>query len=232
MKKKLIFILINLVIAAVIAFFLYQKFYSRQIIFDGTFDTRPIELIEVKNRYFPPSRDKTLNLVFILNEIPRGMVIETLERLQMKFEYHLSTRALFTKRFNPERKLNFPHCFASNLEVFCKTTTKIFRGNYFVVLKEDKIVYVDDQFEISHLALLLEKKINPDSSYKDFSISTARLEKKVIERIRKGSFNLLHLQTGDSREVWDIVNNVSKMYLIHASCSSCKLKAMFNDIRI
>ncbi|MCP4216941.1 MAG: hypothetical protein GY765_19990 [bacterium] len=231
MKRKT-YIIINLMVAVVIVFFLYQKFYSRQIIIDGAYNSIPGKLIEIKNKYLPASRKKNLNLLFVFNKIPRGTTIETVEKLNAKFGSQISTTALFFKRFKPERRFDFPHRFVNNLEIIYKQNTSDLRGNYFLILKKDKIIYADDQFEISHLALLLEKNINPALSYKDLAMSAGRLEQRIIARIKAGSFSLLRLQSGELKRIEDIVHGEGNTYFIHAACSTCKLKAMLSDIKI
>ncbi|MCP4213172.1 MAG: hypothetical protein GY765_00880 [bacterium] len=230
MKKK-VFMLFNLVVVAGIIGFAYLKFQGKHIVVDGNYDSVPEEIIELQTKYLPSLRETEFSLLFVFNRLPVGTEIETMEKLHAKFKHRADVRAFFTSPFRRDEKMDFPYSFRRNSRITCKSDSGNFDKNFFFVLQRDKIRYLGNKIDLSQLAFLLEKNLNPDAGFDEYTLPAGRLEHRVREKIKKGGFEVMQPYTGECSTIEELADKYSKVYFVHAKCSTCRLKTIISDIK-
>jgi hypothetical protein len=140
---------------------------------------------------------------------------------------------LFNKEFKSILKMNFPYHFSKHLVIKYKRNGSPFQNNFFVILKRNRIEYIEDNFNFADVAFLVQKKINPNLEYRDVSFSAAQLKTQIIKRLREKNLVLLSIDTGEYENISpNSSKGLSKIYFFHANCSSCQLKSMVSNIKI
>lgn len=229
-KHKVVFILNSILIAAIIGL-LIMTFHKKQIVIDSSHGSRPEKLINLIKKSFPGYSNKLSTLVFIYNDLPSKSDILDIEKLQLKFKENINIRVFFNRKFKYQNQMKFPHHFASNLKIFCKQDESTIKSNFYLILKGDKISFVDFNFNFTELVYLVQKIANPNSDYKDYAVSIDDLRRIIVHRINKGNLNLLELNSGDHEKI-DVLSGISKVYFIHADCSTCQLKSILSSIKL
>jgi hypothetical protein len=54
---------------------------------------------------------------------------------------------------------------------------------------------------------------------------------KINQRLRKGNLQLCDLSSGNQVH-FSKLSDISKIYIVHANCSSCQLKSHFSDLKL
>ena len=230
--KNPIFIL-NSVLVVFILLFLVLKFYKAQVIIDSTFGSKPDELIKLVSDYFADISNKETEVVFVFNDLPTRSQIDLIEKLYKKFNTKAAIFALFNTEFRSESKMNFPYHFSKHLVVKYKKSGSHFKNNFFVILKNKRIEYFEESFNLSNIAFLVQKKINPNLEYRDVALSMAQLKTRIIKRLKENNLVLLSIKKGEYENIdTNFSKGLSKIYFFHATCSSCQLKSIVSNIKI
>jgi hypothetical protein len=177
---------------------------------------------------------KDWSLIFIYNQLPSNSNIADIEKLYSKLKNEISIAAFFNRRFNSKVPITFPYHSSDKLKLAYKKKQSIIEDNFYVILKKNRINYIKKGFDLFELSFLLQKRLHPDSGYKDYTLSIDRLKQKVIKEINRGNLDLLQLNSGDVAKVSNMITEgkVSKIYFFHAQCSSCQLKTILSNIKL
>jgi hypothetical protein len=167
----------------------------------------------------------------VFNDLPSKSNVESIEKLNWKFSGQINILALFTKKFSFEKK-SFPYIFLNRLKIVCKRKKSMFRKGFYLIIKKNRVVYSDNDFDFANLAFVVQKNISPHLTYKDYAISSEELKEKIKKKLKKGDFNLLQLHTKQVINVGTITRDVSKIQFFHSSCSTCQLKSIMSNLRI
>lgn len=230
--KNPIFILNSVLVVSIIFFFLL-KFYRVQVIFDGTFGSKPDELIKIISDCFPNSSNQEIEVVFVFNSLPSRSQIEYLEKLYKKFSNNAGIFALFNTKFRGTLKMSFPYHFSNHLVIKYKKNGENVQDNFFMILKNKRIEYIEGNFNFADVAFLVQKKINPNLEYRDVALSAAKLKTQIINRLKEKNPVLFSIDTGEYEKIApNFSKGLSKIYFFHAKCSSCQLKSMLSNIKI
>jgi hypothetical protein len=231
MKKRKFIFFANGLLILMVAFFFFLNYYKRELIIDGSYQARPGELIKIIGEHTSDSQKNGLSLIFVFNDLPSKSNVESIEKLDHKFTGQINIIALFTKQFSFEKK-SFPYIFLSRLKIVCKRKNSMFRKRFYLIMKKNRVVYSDSDFDFANLAFIVQKNISPHLTYEDYAISSEELKEKIKKKFKKGDFNLLQLNTNQLVNVGTITRNVSKIHFFHASCSTCQLKSIMVNLRI
>ncbi len=230
--KKSVLILNTFLVLAIVAI-LVLTIYKKEVQFDCSFDAAPVKLLDIINRKFTGTSIKDVAVFFVFNQLPSKSDIQTIEKLHFKFKEKVTVLTLFLRKFKYDQEMRFPHRFLSNLKIKGKSkeNNKIAEDNYFLVLKNKKVQYIDKKLDLVNMAFLIQKKLNPRLGYRDFALSSENLRKKISRRLDKGNLRLLRLSS-NREEILKDVTEISRVYFIHAACSTCQLKSLFAKLKL
>ena len=235
MKVKKNILILNAFLILVIAVILIFQFYERDVEFDCNFDAKPSKLLEIVSRKFPEISIRDVSVLFVFNQLPSKSDVEAIEKLHSILKDDITVLTLFNRRFKYNRPIKFPYKFLSHLKILCRSKKKAGEEtvgeNYFLLLKNKKIQYIDKKIDLGTMAFLIQKKLNPQLGYNDFAISTEDLRKKILQRLKKGELHLWRLNPNREETLPDLAE-ISRLYFIHASCSTCQLKSLFSKIKL
>jgi len=233
MKIKKRFLILNAFLIIAIVTVLFLTFYKKEVAFDCNFDAKPGRLLDLISRSFPGISLKDVSVVFVFNRLPSKSDIQTIEKLHYKYKEKVSVLTLFTRKFKGNQLLRFPQKFLSHSKIICtQGKGKEFAdGNYFVLLNNGKVQHVDTKLDLLDMAFLVRKKLDPQLGYSDFALSSGDLRNRIVQRLNKGSLHLLRVDTGNEDFLRDLTG-ISRVYFIHASCSTCQLKSLFNNLKL
>lgn len=218
-----------LILAILVLFFF--NFFKKEVVFNCSYDTKPGKLLELIENRFPGISIKDVSAFFIFNQLPSLADMETLHKLHTKFKDNITILVLFNKKFKYDKPIAFPYKFLSRLKIACQKDNEMFDKNYYVILENNRIRYTESKLELFNLAFLLQKQKNPQLKYTNFAIPSDELKRKIAARLSKGSLRLLKL-TSNEEEILEGVSGISKVYFIHASCSTCQLKDLFSKLKL
>jgi len=213
--------------------FLYLN--KTHIFFSGSYNSRPDQLIKTINKNFPDFSKKKWAIVFVFNNLPSTSSIETIEKLHYKMKDRIDVLAFFLKKFNYSKKMKFPHHFSRRLDISYEKNGSIKAPdkNFYVILNNNRINYIDSNFDFFEIAFLLQNKINPGSKFQDYVVDENKLKQKIIDRLNKGNLRLSRLNSGEYKNIDNLlIEDISKIYFIHSNCSICQLKSLFSKLRI
>jgi hypothetical protein len=158
--------------------------------------------------------------------------LEALEKLYKNSGAKANIAALFTSRFKIPFKISFPHHFSRNLTVKYKKNNIPVKNNFFVLLKNERIEFLEENTNASNTAFLVMKKINPSLRYNDLTLGAAALKARVIQKIKDGQPVLFSLEKEEYVKANAIfTNGAARVYFFHAPCSSCQLKTILSNIK-
>jgi hypothetical protein len=113
----------------------------------------------------------------------------------------------------------------------CQQRPGLSDKNYFIILENNQISHTDDRFDPVEMFFLISKRLNPQLEYKDMTISNEGLKERIVKRLTSGNLHLFHLNSRADVVLKDIIG-ISRVYFIHAACSSCQLKALFSHLKL
>lgn len=219
-----------MLVSAILAV-LYLQFHKKVIVFNCAYDTKPDELLEFIENRIPGNSKKDVAAFFIFNQLPSLSNMETLNKLYAKFKNEITILALFNKKFKYSKPMVFPHKFFPRLKISCQKDKDVFDKNYFVILKNNRIRYTESKMELVNLVFLLQKYRNPQLTYSDFAVPSEELKRKITARLKDGNLQLLKLSSNENELLKDI-SDISRVYFVHASCSTCQLKELFTKLKL
>jgi hypothetical protein len=231
MKIKKNFLLLNAILIIAIVTVLLLTFYKKEVVFDCNFDAEPHGLLEIIHQSFPDISLKDVSVVFVFNRLPSKSDIQTIEKLHYKYKEEMSVLTLFTRKFKSNQPLRIPHKFLSHSKITCKKEKGFTEGNFFVLLSNGKVQHVDTKLDLVDMAFLVRKKLDPQLGYSDFALSSGDLRNRIVQRLNKGNLHLMRLDTGNEDFLKDLTG-ISRIYFIHAACSTCQLKSLFNNLKL
>ena len=80
---------------------------------------------------------------------------------------------------------------------------------------------------------MVMKKINPNLRYNDLVLGASELKTRVMNRIREGNLNLFSLEKAGFERIESVITSgISRIYFIHADCSTCQLKSLLSNIKL
>lgn len=205
---------------------LFFQFYRTELFFECTYNQIPSEFLPILDKEFPLAQ-KQIQLVMIFNELPSIENIDTMNKVYKKFQSQVDVKSLFLKKFKKDIPLDFPHSFLSNKKIFCNSDNNNFNKNYFLLLKDNRLRFIDSTPKAQTLALLLNKNLGKQE--KDIIIKKSDLEYKLAKKFQCRDINLYNLLTLRMEPV--IFNNPeTEIHVYHAGCSSCRLKDIITNI--
>ncbi len=230
-EKKRLFIL-NVLLVAAIGIFSFFILHTETVTVNISINHQSKELDDLIKRHFPDLPEKKLTLLFVFNRLPSKTKVEDIGKLYSRFKEKVNIAVLFNEAFKLEQQINFPHVFPGNTQIALRMENRVKTPErFFVILKENKVNYLDFGGKILDQALLIQKRLNPQRDYRDYAVSIKELKQKVVERIQRGSLNLLRLTGEHGEKVLDL-NLFSRVYFVHTACSSCQLKALLNNVKL
>ncbi len=231
MNKKII-ISLNIFLVAVTGIVYFLLLHQKDVTINISSGKQPTELMELIQRYLPDLPEKKLAVIAVFNQLPTKPKIEELEKLHNRFNEKVNIVAFFNKPFKVQQKISFPFAFPRNLRLSLETEKGVtLPGRFFVILRENKVEYLDFDSNIMEKAFLLQERLNPERGYNDYAVPIKQLKNKITETLKKGDVKLLHLN-GEGDEIAVDLTGISKVYFIHAHCSSCQLKSILKSIKL
>jgi hypothetical protein len=234
-KKGRLKLIINIALIIGIGIMVFLYLHKTGLVFNGNYNSKPHRLLELIDESFPDFSKKAWTIVFVFNDLPSLSTIETINKLQANMKEKIGVLAFFNRRFKYKKKIKFLHHFPGNLNIAYKKDNlpEANKKNFFVILYNKRIDYIDTKFDFFELAFLLQKKTNPGSKFQDYVVAPNDLRQKVIDRIKMGNLKLTHLNSGENEKVDDLTQKgISKVYFIHSECSTCQLKSLFSKLKV
>lgn len=226
-----IYFVINIALAIVLAFLLWQKFYEKTQRFNISYGEKPSELTTFIDNHFNHAWKHPHSIVYIFNKLPVLSDISDITKLYRKHRKNLNFLVVFHKRFKIPYPIRFPYKFLTNTKSECVFNGTVHKGNYFVLLKDQKLSHFDITQKILEMNFLIEKQVHPDKEYKDYAMSKPRLKNHLIRKLKTGNLNLVHLLTNKNEAISDF-RRYSKIYFIIGGCTSCELKRLVNELKL
>ncbi|MCP4217297.1 MAG: hypothetical protein GY765_21820 [bacterium] len=230
-KKKIWYLLINLLLAGGIVYFLVLRFGTHHTTIDCEYNSRPGEIVDIKSAMLGADRQKDITLFLVFNNIPTLSGIDALNKLQFKYSDRVDVLAVFSRRFKTDIPCGFKYKALSNREIICRYGGKSFGADFFMVLKVDRVLHVEKTGAASAVAYQLMRVLHPELSYTDYAISATALRNKVSGKIRDGNFGLYQLHAGGEREIEDIIADSTEFNFVAAKCSTCMLNEILADLK-
>lgn len=206
--------------------------HQKNVTVSVTVGAQPKVLTEFIQRHLPDLPEKEISMFAVFNQLPTKPKVEDLQKLHSRFNEKANIVAIFNKAFKVEQKISFPHVFPGNLRISLKTGTGItVPDHFFVILKGNKVDYLAFNSSMTEKAFLIQERLNPERGYQDYAVSIDRLKEKITRRIKRGGLKLLHLN-GESGEIPVDLSGFSKVYFVHAACSTCQLKSIIQSVKL
>lgn len=210
---------------------MFFSIYKKQVECNCRYDSYPKKLLEIIDKEFPGNSIHNLSLLFVFNQLPRPSDLEIAQKIYNKYKSDISLQVLFNRKFKYERPITFPHTFLRNHKITCKNGSQIIEKNYYMIIYKDKVKYVDSIINLSDLAILIKKNLDPSVKYLDLAVSTQKLKEKISSRLKRGHIRLLNLNSDEAVKLDDF-SKISKVIFVHAACSECQLKELFSKLRL
>jgi hypothetical protein len=198
---------------------------------DLRFGDESKKLLEFVGKYFPYQDKIKTSLIYVFNDLPVLTDIENANKLYNKHKGNLQICSLFHKKFRLPFELNFPHKFLTDTKLECLFNGRVFDSNYYILLHDRKLSFIDTSMEIISMNFLIEKHINPGKDYKNYAISKNRLKSRLIQELKSGNKTLLDL-TRNKDKRFDHFKDYSRVHFVLSGCTTCELKAMVSDLKV
>jgi hypothetical protein len=231
--RRPLLVILNSFFAILILVFLFLKFYKVRVEFDGDFGTQPAPLLELMGKHFPGLPAKEIDVSFVFNSLPSASQVEAVEKLSQKVGSKATISAFFNSRFTIPFKISYPHHFSRQLVIQYLKNKSTYQGNFYVILRNKRVEYLDVNRNATNTAFMIMKKINPDLSYNDLVLAAPALKTRVVKRIKDGNLRLFSLEKDDYESIDSFLDKgISRIYFLHADCSSCQLKSLLSNIKL
>jgi len=211
---------INLLLLILIVVLIFFKIYRPKIYINCEYNSKPEKLIEYKEL-----RGKEDICIFVFNELPTIRDMEIIEKINLKFSDRINVFALFSKRFSINQRFNFPYLFIKN-RVVCKNKPE--HRNFFILLRESRVIHFSSIYALPELIILIEKNINPNFEYPKIFEKPDVLKERIISRLKKGKLNLMNLFSGKIERIDRFKRK--RIMILHTDCSSCEISRIFDKI--
>lgn len=223
---------INLILLTFILLILYSRYNKKQVVIDINRGSEPREFIEVLSRN-NLQFSKRLEMLFVFTKRPTLSSLENIDKLYHKYEKKdVDFCAVFMSRFRLPSCFHFPHRFLAKYKFVYRSSFHTLNNPACVLLlKENKIIYVDNILELSRLAKILAWQVNPDSSANDIKFSKEDFRLMLLDKMKKNDIRLLDIYTRgiySSRSV--LLSDIDQIYVIHAACASCELRRLLSNL--
>jgi hypothetical protein len=192
---------------------------------------KPGKLLEIVDRYFQNQDPKDLTLIFIFNRLPALSDIEVINKLSKIYRDRANFFVFFHEKFKTSTKLDFPYRFLTNTKLLGKFEDKLLNSNYFLLLQNHEIQFIDISMKILDINFLIEKCLYPSKDYRDFAVSPEKLKNRLIESLNGGNKSLLNLLNGNVENILDF-KGYSKIYFIVAACTECELRTLIQEMKL
>ena len=224
-------VIVNLILFFCLLGVLYLKFNRKQVIIDAKIGSKPARFVDVLERHGLHS-DKKLQALFIFTERPTLSSLEDIDKL-----YHLYKNegvrfcAVSSIRFKLGKDYDFSFAFLSKYRfAFVNTLEKIKHGPCLILLKEDRIMYVDRMREFSQMDKVLLWLTNPDFD-KPLPLSREDLRLVLLDRLSHKQIELLNVRSRRIESLRAVVlAGIDEIFLIDADCMSCELDKTLANI--
>lgn len=214
--RKQWFIALNLALALVIVVLLFTRRNGKPIEQSCDYGADARAVGEILDRYFSHQR-KPFAMVFLFNEAPNERQLEITEKMAKRYREKADVLAVFRGRADKAPNLPFHGVFSTGRKIIGRTSTRTWDGNYYLVLKQDRILYADNNFSISSLIFPTEWNIRQSQPP---LWSGEEFKKAVIGRIQAGSIHFSDVRGRRVVRSGEIPDG-SKIYLIHGIFASC-----------
>ncbi len=225
------FFYLNILLIVIIGLLLWNRFKINRFSVDLIFGDESKKLLEIVGKYFPYQDKIKTSLIYVFNDLPVLTDIENANKLYNKHKGNLQLCSLFHKKFRLPFELNFPHKFLADIKLECLFSGRKFDSNYYILLKDKKLSYIDTSMEIIAMNFLIEKHINPGKDYKSYAISKNRLKSRLIRELKSGNKNLLDLKRNKDKR-FEHFKDYSRVYFVVSGCTTCELKTMVSDLKV
>jgi hypothetical protein len=226
---KKIFFVLNSLLAIVIIAILYQRFYIKEINFDCQHNSLPNELLKEISAHDIELSTNSNAMLFFFNEVPLLSSMEDIEKLYFKNKGKVSFFVIFTKRFLMNIEMRFPYKMIDNVKFVC--SNRALDKNFYLVLKDKKIIYADNGFNLFDMNFMIQKSLCPGKKLNDYQASIGRVKKKIIKSFKKDDFSLLQMGKNSFSRLHNL-NEYSQIYFFHLNCSACNIKKILSEIKV
>jgi len=220
--------LVNFVIIFIaVLFFINISINNKEIKIELKYKNEPIEFINfLKNKFLEKNFNK-LSIIYIFNNKPKFNNIEDMNKLFFKFKKKIQFFVLL-----PHLPYNFKlnNYKIQKSKIICQYNENYFKSNYFVLLKNKKVIYVDDLQDIVDTSFLIKKSLTPEKGYKDYAVSIDRIRSSLLLKLKNGNIKLLNIRDNHFNTIKNF-QKFSKTYFIISGCSICKLKFLIKKIK-
>jgi hypothetical protein len=223
-KRRII--IVNLILLICILAILYLKYNKKEVIINIDKGAEPRELIEVLERS-NLSFENQLKIFFVFKKRPTLASLEDIDKLYHKYE-NIDFCAIFLNRFRLNQFFQFPYRFLARYKfVYLSSHGSLEDSSYIFLLKENKIIYVDNVLEIGRLAKVLARQVHSGSNIDDIKLSREDFRSMLHDRIKNRNISLVNIYTRDIHSLISIMlSGVERIYIIHAACTSCELSEL------
>jgi len=229
-NKKLIAVYAVLILAIAVVAFLFL--FKEKITFSGDYGlTLPNSLIEKIEKAAPGINKKDIQLIFVFNNYPTQSEMSLIEKLHLKTKENIGVFAFFNKPFRFDNPILFPHRISRNLVIENVKFNARQNEKYYMIISGGKIDMISNYFDLSQLGFTLQKRLNPGKDYQDYTLSIDALKSRIIDKIRKGNFDVYSVESGKYESI-ETVKKYSRIYFFHAPCSICRLKSYLSEVNI
>lgn len=231
MSKKYIIIIVNVILAAAIIFLAYGKLFKVNVTFDCGYGSSTAALDELAIM-LPDNSKSPFKAVFLFNKLPNPSTMETIEKLYHIYREELSVSVFFSKPFKSIREIVYPHKMLPRYRFSCKKDeVGEVKQNYFILIKDGKLIYVDNRLDFFSFNLVILKNLKGGTGEIYSKISKDDLRARLVSALNRGKLNL-HSITDDRVVDFSRAGAFSEIYFFHADCSACELKKVLNEVKI
>jgi|GEM_PF-6194053 len=210
--------LLNIVLALVLTFILWQRVYLSHIRIDCSHGAKPTRLLKLLEQKGSPTQAKSLRIVFVFGGIPDAASVEAIQKLYMMNMDKVGFFAFYTTRGKSEIPSGIPFLRPIKKRISCIQRAV----DFYLILEGEKIDYFDSKFDLFRINLVLQQRIQTPREFAGRGISVAKLIARINERFQQGPVSLWNAASGTIEPV-TLSDRYSQVAFFHASCSSYEL---------
>jgi hypothetical protein len=227
-KNKVNWNIVNSCLVIAIIAIVFLKFYKKEISCNCEYNNIPVHILPILEKITPPANQR-LKAIMVFNEIPKLKDMEMMSKIYKKYRSQADLVALFLKRFKQKNSFEFPYRFLANKQIHCHGNGVVFDKNFFILLNEDKVKFVDFIPDPQMLALLLNKNLHFAAN--NNVLQKEELENNLSRKFHQGNINLWNLAT-QRRESICLTDSATEIHFYHSGCSPCELKRILENAQL